>query len=170
MADKKITALTQVSDADIGSDDLLHIVDNPGGTPVNKKMTIGQLFENIPTHLAVDDITTLTATTSTTLASSFATAIDGAGWGSDANYTLDDGTDTGQIKLIYMKSEPAASYAARITVDSWGWSTDTTEQIIMDTQGQGVICFWDGVNWYPVAKVQGNAVGPITGTAEPAIS
>ena len=30
MADKKITALTAVTDADIGSDDLLHIVDNPG--------------------------------------------------------------------------------------------------------------------------------------------
>ena len=44
MADKKISALTQVSDTDIGADDLLHIVDNPGGTPVNKKMTIGQLF------------------------------------------------------------------------------------------------------------------------------
>ena len=45
MADKKISALTQVADADIGADDLLHIVDNPGGTPVNKKMTIGQIFE-----------------------------------------------------------------------------------------------------------------------------
>ena len=47
MADKKISALTAVADADIGGDDLLHIVDNPGGTPVNKKMTIAQLFENI---------------------------------------------------------------------------------------------------------------------------
>ena len=27
MADKKISALTQVSDTDIGADDLLHIVD-----------------------------------------------------------------------------------------------------------------------------------------------
>ena len=45
MADKKISALTAVADTDIGADDLLHIVDNPGGTPVNKKMTIGQLFE-----------------------------------------------------------------------------------------------------------------------------
>ena len=29
MADKKISALTQVADSDIGADDLLHIVDNP---------------------------------------------------------------------------------------------------------------------------------------------
>ena len=42
MADKKISALSAVADSAIGADDLLHIVDNPGGTPVNKKMTIGQ--------------------------------------------------------------------------------------------------------------------------------
>lgn len=154
MADKKITALTQVSDADIGADDLLHIVDAPGGTPVNKKMTIGQLFENIPTFLAVDDITTLSAAAATNLAASFATAIDGAGWSADGIYTLDDGTDVGQIKFIYMKTEPNGSlYSARITVSSWGYSTDTTEQIVMDTRGMGVICFWDGSNWYPVARM-----------------
>ena len=66
MADKKISALSQVADADIGADDLLHIVDNPGGTPVNKKMTIGQIFENIPTHLAVDDIAVVTTVMSST--------------------------------------------------------------------------------------------------------
>ena len=91
MADKKISALSQVSDTDIGADDLLHIVDNPGGTPVNKKMTIGQLFENIPTHLAVDDITTLTATNDL-LASSFATLIDIDDASADVNFTLDNGT------------------------------------------------------------------------------
>lgn len=153
MADKKITALTQVSDADIGADDLLHIVDNPGGTPVNKKMTIGQLFENIPTHLAVDDITSLTAASATNLASSFVTAIDGAGWSADAIYTLDDGVDTGQLKIIYMKTEPNAAYVARITVNSWGYSADTTEQIVMGTQGMGVVCIWDGSNWYPIARM-----------------
>lgn len=152
MADKKITALTQVADADIGADDLLHIVDAPGGTPVNKKMTIGQLFENIPTHLAIDDITTLTATSST-LASSFASAIDMAGAGGDISFTLDDGTDVGQLKLIYLKTEPNSSFVARITVDSWGYSSDTTEQIVMGTQGMGVVCFWDGTNWYPVARM-----------------
>lgn len=153
MADKKITALTQVSDADIGADDLLHIVDNPGGTPVNKKMTVGQLFENIPTHLAVDDITTITATTGSNLASSFATAFDGSGWGSDGVFTLDDGTDIGQLKVLYNKSEPNGANLTRINVDSWGYSTDTTAQIEMPTQGMAVICFWDGTNWYPISRM-----------------
>lgn len=163
MADKKISALTQVSDADIGADDLLHIVDNPGGTPVNKKMTIGQLFENIPTHLAIDDITTLTEA-SVTLASSAVSALDGSVWPGDKSFTLDNGTDTGQLKFIYLKTEPASSFSARITVDSWGYSTDTTEQIVLDTLGQGVICFWDGSNWYPLSTM------PAVGSSYPTIT
>lgn len=152
MADKKISALTQVADSDIGADDLLHIVDNPGGTPVNKKMTIGQLFENIPTHLAVDDINTLTATASN-LASTFATAIDGSAWSADVAFTLDDGTDTGQIKVIYASTEPASSYVANITVSSWGYSTGTSNQIVLDTRGEAVILIWDGSNWFPISTV-----------------
>ena len=151
MADKKISALTQVSDTDIGADDLLHIVDNPGGTPVNKKMTIGQLFENIPTHLAVDDITTLSSTAAN-LASSFASALDLSGAGSDIAFTLDDGTDVGQLKIIYMKTAPAGSYMADITVESWGYSSDETEQIKLNALGDAVICFWDGSKWFPITN------------------
>ena len=76
-------------------------------------MTIAQLFENIPTHLAVDDITTVTATASN-LASSFATAIDLSGASGDVAFTLDNGTDVGQLKLIYQKTEPASSHAATL--------------------------------------------------------
>lgn len=150
MADKKISALTAVSDSEIGADDLLHIVDNPGGTPVNKKMTIGQLFENIPTHLAVDDITTLTATASN-LASSFVSAIDGSAWSGSVSFTLDDGTDVGQIKIIYAKTEPAGSYSANIEVTSWGYSSTAGTEIVLDAQGEAVICIWDGSNWYPIS-------------------
>jgi|TARA_B110000495_G_scaffold86315_1_gene74360 hypothetical protein len=152
MADKKISALTQVADSDIGADDLLHIVDNPGGTPVNKKMTIGQMFENIPTHLAIDDIATLTATASN-LASTFATAIDLSGAGADVAFTLDDGTDVGQLKIIFASTEPASTYVANVTVSSWGYSADTTNQIILDTRGEAVICFWNGSSWFPVSTV-----------------
>ena len=52
MADKKITALTDLGN-DIASADLFHIVDDPSGTPINKKVSAEDVFNNIPSWLGL---------------------------------------------------------------------------------------------------------------------
>ena len=50
MADKKITALTDIGTGIVAAD-LFHVIDDPGGTPVNKKMTVGNFTAYLPSPL-----------------------------------------------------------------------------------------------------------------------
>ena len=54
MADKKITALTDLGSGNIASADLLHVIDDPAGTPINKKISIASLFASIPTAVSIN--------------------------------------------------------------------------------------------------------------------
>ena len=67
MADKKITALTDLGTG-LASADLFHVVDDPAGTPINKKVSAENVFNNVPSWLGLKQaVQALTGDGSTTL-------------------------------------------------------------------------------------------------------
>ena len=60
MADKKISALTATTTT--AASDIAHVVTGMGGTPINKKITVANLFNTIPTWIGfADTVTTVAA-------------------------------------------------------------------------------------------------------------
>jgi len=126
MADKKITALTDLGD-NLASVDLFHVVDDPSNTPINKKVTAEDVFNNIPSYLGLKQTSqTITADGSTTTAVDVTSAI------TEINATsathscaMADGTD-GQIKVI-VNTSTSGTNAITITPANFSNSTITLD-------------------------------------------
>lgn len=157
MADKKITALTEIAAGDVNAVDLLHIVDNPSGTPVNKKMSLARLFNNLPTYIAFDDVESL-ADAGAISVTKAVTFIDMTGESGDVQFTMAAGTSVGQIKIIVRKDD-AVAQNVDITVNSWT-STGSGPHIVLATGGACVLIALGSDSdlvWYPLSVIGTNS-------------
>ena len=145
MADKIIPNLTAASETTI--DDLLLVVDTPSSAPTNKKITVANIFNKIPTYVGhADTPQTLSgageinATTSITLL--VTTGVNAL--------TIADGLVEGQIKYIVMKTDGGNGTLTGANL--------VGTSIVFDTVGEGHTLIWTDSKWYSLSSGSGGAV------------
>lgn len=134
MADKKISSLTELTSP--SSSDLLHVIDT-SGTFTNKKMTVGNMVQNVPTWLAFKDTAQSVNADEAINASTSITHIDSSS--AVLALTIANGT-TGQIKFVTMT---VAGNNAVLT----GANIEVPTSITFDAVGESVTLLYTNSKW-----------------------
>ena len=153
MADKKITALTDLGDS-LAAADLFHVVDDPSVTPINKKIAAEDVFNNIPSYLGLKQTSqTITADGSTNTAVNVTTAITEIN-ATSATHTaaLADGTD-GQIKTIINISTSGTNAITITPTNRRGYSSLT-----LDKECETITLLFKNSKWQVIASGNGATV------------
>ena len=145
MADKKITALTDLGDS-LASADLFHVVDDPSGTPINKKISAENVFNNIPSWLGLAQTSqAITADGSSQVADVTSAITEINGTSSVGSFSLADGSD-GQIKT-FLNVSTANSNTQTITPTNLRGYTSVT----LSAEGESVTLLFKNSQWNIIA-------------------
>ena len=153
MADKKITALNAA--ASLSTDDLFHVVDDPSGSPTNKKITADNVFNIIPSYLGL----AATPATFTSGAIDVTTPISFISATGTQAYSLAAGT-AGQIKTLVCTVAASTPVGVVTPVAS---ATDGYNTITFNAVGETATLIYTNSGWMILA-LGGTSAGLAAGT------
>lgn len=148
MADKKITALTDLSTGVAGAD-LLHVVDDPTGTPINKKVSVTNFINNLPSFIGFSNsVENISDASQTAISITHAvTLLETSG---SVATTLADGTVVGQLKIIIHDTDGGATEMT--PADALGFV-----DLDFADDGDTNMLMWTGTSWAALSSVRLNA-------------
>tara|TARA_B100000282_G_scaffold262939_1_gene212663 strand:+ start:37 stop:495 length:459 start_codon:yes stop_codon:yes gene_type:complete len=145
MADKKITALTDLGTA-LADADLFHVVDDPSGTPINKKISAANVFNNIPTFLGLAQASeAITADASSQVANITSAVTEVDATSATGALSLADGAE-GQIKTFINVSTSGTNNVVITPTNLRGGTT-----ITINAEGETVTCMFKNAKWNVIA-------------------
>jgi hypothetical protein len=145
MADKKITALTELAAAPDVTD-LIHVIDGPGGTPVNKKMTFSTLFgANVPTSSVAKTVDGTATVLDPAFRINLVTSTE------TGALSIADGTVAGQTMHVVKAS---GNEANAVTPDD---TLGTWASVALTDTGDNCELMWTGTNWILISSQSGAA-------------
>ena len=145
MADKKITALTELAAAPDVTD-LLHVIDGPGGTPVNKKLTFSTLFgANVPTSTVAKSVAGTTVVLDPAFRQNLVTSTQ------TGALSIADGTVAGQVMhVVKVAGDEANAVTPADTLGDWA-------TIALTDVGDNTSLLWTGTAWIVTSSMGGDA-------------